>query len=167
MIYVLKLADNNYYVGRTNDFENCLKQHIEGSGSEWTKIYRFIDIYETHNSNDSFLEDMIVKKMMYRFGIDRVRGGSYSEVHLSLDKIRLIRNEIRAAKCFICANEHLAKDCPSKKPTIIQVDKEIPEQCSECNGYHFTKKCIASSNDSNTMTYIMNKMIIVLRNYFT
>lgn len=58
---------------------------------------------------------MVVKEMMRKYGIDRVRGGSYSSHHLSQNQIRALETEIRGASgsCFRCGgNGHWARDCP-------------------------------------------------------
>jgi predicted GIY-YIG superfamily endonuclease len=39
-IYILKLQNNKYYIGKTNDINSRYKQHLCGSGSAWTKKYR-------------------------------------------------------------------------------------------------------------------------------
>ena len=37
IIYVLKLSDSKYYIGKTTDLNNRLICHLKGSGSQWTK----------------------------------------------------------------------------------------------------------------------------------
>jgi predicted GIY-YIG superfamily endonuclease len=40
-IYILKLNDNKYYVGKTNKIVNeRYQEHIDGVGSFWTKKYK-------------------------------------------------------------------------------------------------------------------------------
>ena len=39
-IYVLKLRNNKYYVGKTNNPQFLLESHFNLNGSEWTKIYK-------------------------------------------------------------------------------------------------------------------------------
>ena len=36
-IYILRLEDNKYYVGKTNNIKKRIKQHKESYGSSWTK----------------------------------------------------------------------------------------------------------------------------------
>ena len=38
-VYVLKLENNKYYVGKSNDKEKRIKRHINGNGCTWTKKY--------------------------------------------------------------------------------------------------------------------------------
>ena len=36
-IYILKLENNKYYVGKTDNLEQRKQQHLNGSASSWTK----------------------------------------------------------------------------------------------------------------------------------
>jgi predicted GIY-YIG superfamily endonuclease len=43
-IYILKLKNNKYYVGKSNDPQKRFKEHISGNGSSFTKKYKPISI---------------------------------------------------------------------------------------------------------------------------
>jgi predicted GIY-YIG superfamily endonuclease len=45
-IYVLKLLNNKFYVGRTSNIHKKIHQHNTSNGSAYTKIYKPIDIVE-------------------------------------------------------------------------------------------------------------------------
>ena len=54
---------------------------------------------------------------MKKFGINNVRGGSYSQIELSEDVYRLLQKEIIHAedRCFFCGfNGHVEKNCELK-----------------------------------------------------
>ena len=36
-IYVLKLKEGKYYIGKTNNEKKRIEEHIKSNGSEWTK----------------------------------------------------------------------------------------------------------------------------------
>ena len=59
-IYILKLVDDCFYVGKTNNMEERFFQHTSGKGSLWTKIHRPIKIEKTFEG-DIFDEDKTVK----------------------------------------------------------------------------------------------------------
>ena len=40
IIYVLRLEENKYYVGRTNSLIDRIEAHVMGRGSEWTRQYK-------------------------------------------------------------------------------------------------------------------------------
>ena len=82
-IYVLKLEQDKWYIGRTACLKNRLKSHINNNGSEFTKLYKVISLYEYHLSQSMFDEDNTVKKYMMDYGINNVRGGAYSTVNIT------------------------------------------------------------------------------------
>lgn len=115
IVYVLRLDNNKYYVGRTNNLERRIEEHKNGYGSAWTKKYKFIELIKSFDADSPFYEDMIVKTMMHTHGIENVRGGSYSQVWLPKDKYMHLLHEMNGAtdKCFKCGQDHFIKDCPN------------------------------------------------------
>jgi len=76
-IYCLKLSENKYYIGKTENYRNRLSEHINKKGSKWTKIYKPIEIifvFKTNNLND---ENKYTILYMLKYGSKNVRGGSY------------------------------------------------------------------------------------------
>ena len=45
-IYILQLELNKYYIGKTNNPDIRLDSHFNSNGSEWTRIYKPIKVYE-------------------------------------------------------------------------------------------------------------------------
>ncbi len=62
-IYILKLEQNKYYIGKTNNPKLRLKQHINNNGSSWTKKYKPVSILKIHNNCDPFDEDKYTKML--------------------------------------------------------------------------------------------------------
>jgi len=142
-VYVLKLSNNKYYIGKTSDISKRIQQHFSGEfGSKWTRKYKPEKLVKTVNSVDEFDEDKWVKIYMKKYGIDNVRGGTYSSsepIHFTTK--HFIENELNHAeeKCFICQRYgHLSVDCvlnknSSKISTII---------CTNCGiKGHYANKC--------------------------
>jgi predicted GIY-YIG superfamily endonuclease len=128
-IYILKLENDKYYVGKTNNLELRLKNHFKNNGSLWTKRYKPQEILEIINNCDEFDEDKYTIKMMKKHGIDNVRGGSFCKFILSNDNINTIKQMIifNSDKCYICEKEdHFGNKCPYRKRKIEnEVEKNI------------------------------------------
>ena len=116
-IYILKLENNKYYVGKSADPHKRFQEHIKGNGSTWTQKYKPIKIIKTIESTSAFDEDKYVKEYMSKYGIDNVRGGSYVSTTLDENKKELLRTELRMAedKCTRCGRDgHFASSCYAK-----------------------------------------------------
>lgn len=116
-IYVLRLEGGRYYVGKTDDVMIRYRQHLNGSGSTWTRKYKPVSLEKTIKNASPFEEDKVTKEYMSKYGIDKVRGGSYVQVELSPFHTDALNMEIRAAKdlCTRCGrNGHFVKDCYAK-----------------------------------------------------
>ena len=116
-IYVLRLEGGRFYVGKSNDVINRYQQHLNGSGSAWTKKYPPVSLEKTILNASPFEEDKITKEYMSKYGIDKVRGGSYVEVELTEFQIEALKMEFWGAKdlCKTCGRAgHFAKDCFAK-----------------------------------------------------
>ena len=120
-IYVLKLEKDKYYVGKTNNTFQRLNQHNTGKGAKWTKKYPPIDILYWHSDMSDIDENKITIQMMREFGVNNVRGGSWTKVDMSkaeLEKLNsrvknLSRNtEKQKKKCIRCGrNSHDVSTC--------------------------------------------------------
>jgi GIY-YIG catalytic domain len=114
-IYILALEHNKYYVGRTDFLNLRIDKHFNHDGSHWTVKYKPIKIKETFKNCDLFDEDKHTIKMMAIYGIENVRGGSFTKINLSKEEIQIIHKMINNSKdrCFKCFSDlHFCKDCP-------------------------------------------------------
>ena len=89
-IYVLKLIDDKYYVGKTENYDIRLNQHFDFNGSKWTQKYKPLYIEELIPNCDNLDEDKFTIKYMIKYGIDNVRGGTFCQIILSNDLINIL-----------------------------------------------------------------------------
>ena len=113
-IYVLRLEGGHYYIGKSDNVAARYQQHLNGKGSAWTRKYAPVALVKTIEGASPFDEDKITKEYMAKYGIEKVRGGSYVEVELSRFHMDALNMEIRAATnlCTQCGRAgHFVKDC--------------------------------------------------------
>jgi len=116
-------------VGKSANIIHRYEQHLNGTGSAWTNKYKPISILSVKENVSSFEEDKITKEYMAKYGIDKVRGGTYSSVDLTGSQIQLLENEIRGAHdcCFKCGDRgHFAQKCPSDIQPIRHISMMPP-----------------------------------------
>jgi hypothetical protein len=152
-IYILKCLPINkpkYYIGKTLKHPKIrIKQHFNGNGSEWTKLYKPIKTLKIIKNCDAFDEDKYVLKYMMRYGIDNVRGGTYSTIKLSPDSIKHINKKIRTLndECYKCGKKgHFIRECKVIKCYKCKQNGHYANECKQ-NG-HYTNECKPSVWDS-------------------
>lgn len=126
-LYVLQLQGGKYYVGKTTDMNRRYEQHKSGKGSSWTSTYRPVKILEVRPVKDEHDENNTTKDLMKKYGIDNVRGGSYTQVVLSKDLESALQTELRGVSdaCFKCGEKgHFARDCDT--------EEDVAYECEDC-----------------------------------
>jgi predicted GIY-YIG superfamily endonuclease len=118
-IYILKLQNSKFYVGKSHCPQNRILDHFSGNGSEWTKIHKPQSILKQF-TGDGFDEEIQTLRTMSIYGIDNVRGGSYSRVVLTEQERTQIIKSLCSAKdqCYHCGSTtHFIKRCPLQSNT--------------------------------------------------
>ena len=117
-VYVLKLKSGKFYVGYTQKSVNDrFIEHLCGEGAQWTKKHEPIEIIEFFKTDDRYDEDKHTLKIMEKYGIDNVRGGSFVSENLTEDQTNTIKKIINSSnnKCFKCGSDkHFANECKEK-----------------------------------------------------
>jgi hypothetical protein len=94
-VYVLELRNSKYYVGKTvKDPQVRFDEHAQGNGAAWTRIHKPIQIINVIENADNFEEDRQTKIYMSEYGINNVRGGSYTSIILSDIQIRHLESYV-------------------------------------------------------------------------
>ena len=131
-IYILKLENNKYYVGKSNDLETRLTSHKNGLASAWTKKYKPISVEKVIPNASSYDENKETIEYMGKYGIDNVRGGIYVTEALDNTQRSEINKQIWGANdcCTQCGRkEHFVKNCKETKDVtgqdIIKTGQDI------------------------------------------
>jgi cellular nucleic acid-binding protein len=138
-IYILRLEGGRYYVGKSDNPYGRYQQHVAGNGSAWTRKYPPIGIVKTIPGSSPFDEDRYVKEYVSIYGVQNVRGGSYSEVTLSVEQKQTLEREIRGATdaCMKCGRTgHFANNCYAKttiNSSSVSYESEEEWECEYCD----------------------------------
>ena len=133
-IYILRLRTGKYYIGKTKNVDKRWAEHTAGCGSGWTKKYPPVSLVKSVVSTSQFDEDRYVKEYMEKYGIDNVRGGTYSNVVLDANCIAVLEKEIRHSNnlCVRCGRDtHFVKDCYATTDSDGEVIKEIAKDTAK------------------------------------
>ena len=130
-IYVLLLEEGKYYIGKSNDVLKRCIEHFEGTGSCWTKKYKPLKLQKTIENVSPFEEDKITKEYMLKYGIENVRGGTYTQIELTENQIQSINYELRGAmdECLKCGKKgHFVAECvyykQNKKSHVVSYNDD-------------------------------------------
>ena len=78
-VYVLKCADEKWYVGQTKNVEERFNNHKEGAGAKWTKQFpplEIVEVIECDYKERLLKENEMTLKYIEKYGIENVAGGN-------------------------------------------------------------------------------------------
>lgn len=90
-IYVLRCANNSFYIGRTIDIVQRFNSHRNGFGSQWTKAHKVDSIVELI-PDGPFQELVTTLQYMSKYGTNNVRGGPWCQLTLGQSQLDTIRD---------------------------------------------------------------------------
>jgi hypothetical protein len=138
-IYIATLKDNKYYIGKTENPTIRFTDHLEGKGSEWTRLYAPLK-FECFPGEPAD-EDKYTIKYMAQFGAENVRGGTFTKLKLDDNEVTIINKMIAnmTDACFKCNQiGHFAKDCKEKQQ---EIRNNVCNRCGRSN--HQERNCYA------------------------
>jgi len=133
-IYIIRLQGGYYYIGKSDNVMLRYKQHLDGKGSIWTKMYRPVSVERIIESQTSFDEDNYTKEYMKKYGVDKVRGGSYANMILTDEQEATLKREFRGAddRCQRCGRTgHFIGTCYAKTEIVEFTNDEEDVDDSE------------------------------------
>lgn len=113
-IYILKCENNKFYVGKTNSLEHRIQQHFRGSGAQWTRQHKPINVVRIYRNRSSLDETFVTLQLMIKYGIHSVRGGPYCCTIFLPYTIKSIIKSICSENyvCSRCCNsDHVINNC--------------------------------------------------------
>jgi hypothetical protein len=93
-IYILKLQEDKYYIGKSNDVMSDYIEHLEGRKCKWTQIYRPILIIKSILNVSPNEIYSIFNRYISDYGIHKVRGDILQEFVLNPIQIESLKNTI-------------------------------------------------------------------------
>lgn len=142
-VYVLKLEGGRYYVGKTTDVAKRVREHANGTGAGYTKLYAPEKLVEVRPMKSKHDENTLTREYMAKYGVDKVRGGSYAQIALPRATEEVLKQEFRGAAdaCFTCGKHgHFASSCRKK-------EEEEEDVCGRCGrNSHDTEDCYANTH---------------------
>lgn len=139
-IYILKLEGGKYYVGKTNNISTRIEDHFSHRGSKWTMKYKPISVLSVKEGCDDYDEDKITQQCMDEYGVNNVRGGTYTTIVLSENDLKSIEKRKKGTNdlCYKCGKKgHFVNTCP------IKAKKDHCNRCGRNN--HPTSNCYAKT----------------------
>ena len=115
-IYILRLENDKFFI--TKSIANL-------GQDEWTKQFPFkeiIDIIDDISNGSEFEEDKYTKIYMKAYGINNVRGGSYTTLKLEDYELQALKKELNPPIILNSSNPlNLSKLSISQVPQVPQI----------------------------------------------
>jgi hypothetical protein len=122
-VYILKCKHDCYYIGKTRgSYFKEIDNHFQGKGCEWTKLHKPVRLEILRHFCNETDDDFYTQLYITRYGLDKVRGGSFSQVQLSQQQIYDIinfpvDNHTTCFKCFM--KGHKGYCCPFLRSNYV------------------------------------------------
>jgi len=98
LVYILKLENDKWYVGKTTNLKKALQRHKKGLGPPWTTIHKLLKVEEVLENRD--LKEVTLNHMR-KYGWQNVRGYAWSQWNMKYPPKELRNSNSRESKTFI------------------------------------------------------------------
>lgn len=165
-VYVIECKDTSkFFVIRSNlDPMTIIKENP----CAFTDKYHRLSIHEIFPSSDPLDEDIITKKYMMKFGIDKVRGGSYSSDDLEDWQIKSLNSEFDRIKGLSSNKKSDTDTYLDGFKTVDEIDSEIDRLSNNITKIENIKKSIENTtikiSTSQTQNTILQFGMVITTN---
>jgi predicted GIY-YIG superfamily endonuclease len=93
-LYILKLENDKWFIGKSANVEKRYEQHLNGEGDTFTQLHKPVSLELSRELISDTDQDETVREYMRKYGIENVRGGIYSKTEFNSYDISKIRDDI-------------------------------------------------------------------------
>jgi len=93
-LYILKLENDKWFIGKSANVEKRYEQHLNGEGDPFTQLHKPISLELSRDLTSETDQDETVREYMRKYGVENVRGGIYSKTEFNSNDLRKIRDDI-------------------------------------------------------------------------
>ena len=126
VLYVLRLHNDKWYIGRTSNLERRFTQHMNGTGAKWTVLHAPINIHESRPLVSDEDEDLVTLEYMKQYGIYNVRGGQFCAVELKPWHVKEIKKLLEVKEVKIVEEVKVVEE--EKVIEMVQISQEEIEE---------------------------------------
>jgi predicted GIY-YIG superfamily endonuclease len=127
-IYVLKLVEDRYYVGRTGNILRRIEEHFTNNGAIYTKAFKPLKVIEIVEEKTRDDERNKTLEIMEKHGWEKVRGACWCRLEIKEPDIERSkkRKSKRVTKIFVDENdETIVKLYCLENKSVIEIGNEL------------------------------------------
>lgn len=93
-LYILKLENDKWFIGKSANVEKRYEQHLNGEGDTFTQLHKPVSLELSRDLTSETDQDETVREYMRKYGVENVRGGIYNKTEFSSYDLSKIRDDI-------------------------------------------------------------------------
>lgn len=128
-IYVLKLIEERYYVGRTSNILKRIEEHFTVGGSLYTKKYKPIKVIEVCEEISNDDERLKTLEIMDKYGWENVRGSCWCSLEIkkpyTRKRCRKIKKESSEYNLVPNSDDEIIKKLYSNNENIVEIGNKL------------------------------------------
>ena len=123
-IYVLKLVDDRYYIGRSQNIVQRIEDHFSGNGSVYTKKYKPLNVVEIVEEKTNDDERNKTIEYIEKYTWEKVRGYTWCRVEYKTP-FNIINTTKKNPSVYDEIDENIRKLYCLDNKDIIEIGKEL------------------------------------------